>query len=354
MRFLLACLLSCLALVGALWADPVAIEVRGGAAAPREGPCDVRMVAEDLTVDLLPEGATVKAVMDFHNEGADQEILIGFPQLRHMNRPDDLTLKDVAFMVDGEAVAVEHLPEEEGAPPLPGVYDVDVVSWFVAPLALAAGQSRRLEVSYRHRHGASAPGIGAGYRWFAYLLKTAGHWKGTLDRLNVTINYGDVVGAFHRITPSGYALDEANRKLTWQFAGFDGAVDEIQVQWWRSVPAVRVRDEAVPMRAYLANSDMPVLDVAPLARHFGWSWQETATPGTWELVVANRPLAVRGGERAALLDGEPCELLYPARSPLGTDPADLTHGCMLAIADIGRLVVIEGEYKWQEGYLSVR
>ena len=350
MRYWSACLLAVVASTFAV-ADPVSIDVRGGAAAPREGPCDVRMVAEDLTVDLGAEGATVKAAMDFHNEGAAQNVPIGFPQVRWPNRPDDLDLEDVAFLVDGEAAEVQQLPPVEGSGPLVPP-DLGADTWYVARVPFAADQTRRVEVSYRHRHGASAPGANAGFYWFSYLLKTAGHWKGALDRLNITVNYGDMAGAFARIAPAGYTLDEANRKLTWELHDFDGEVDEIIVEWWPRVGEVRVRDEQTPFHAYLGNGWMPVLDVAGLAARYGWAWRPTDDEATWVFDAGGATLQVTNGSNQALRNGRPCELLYPARPPLGCGPEGLKSGCMVALRDLEPLITLSVERR--EQYLSIK
>ena len=353
MRYWLVCALAAVALVGGLCADPVSIEVRGGAAAPRKDPCDVRMVTEDLTVDLGPERATVKAVMDFHNEGAPQEVLIGFPQVRWLNRPPDLNLEDVAFALDGQAVTMEHLPPLEGAPPLMPPHE-GAESWYVARVSFAADQTRRLEITSRHYHGGSAPGANLGFNWFAYLVKTAGAWKGTVDRLNITVSYGDVAGAFVQIAPAGYTLDETNHKLTWSLSNFDGEVDGIVVEWWPRVSHVRVGGEEAPIHAYLANGFTPVVDVAALGAKRGWTWRRVGDGPAWLLGVGGHSLQLTDGQPKALLDGRTTDLLYPPQPPLGAGEKGLEGGCMLAMRDLEPVVSLEIDNNWREGYLAVK
>jgi hypothetical protein len=352
MRYWTACLLAFAAPTFGL-ADPVSIEVRGGAAAPREDPCDIRMVTEDLTVDLGPEEAAVKAVMDFHNEGAAQDVLIGFPQVRWANRPAGVDLRNITFVVDGEAVAVEQLPPVEGAAPLVPPHE-GAESWYVARVPFAAAQSRRLEITYSHDHGGSAPGANLGFLWFAYLLKTAGHWKGTLDRLNITISYGDVAGAFCQIAPAGYTLDEANRQVTWQLGNFDGEADEVAIHWWPRVPKVRVDDEEAPIYAYLANGFTPVVDVAALAAKRGWVWHRVGDGPAWLLEVDGMSLQLTQGQQTALLDGRKTDLLYAPCPPLGSGGKGLEGGCMVALRDLEPLVTLTVDNNWREQYLSIK
>ncbi len=343
----------CAALVvGAAQADPVSIAVLGGAAGPVEGEPDVRMVSEDLRIDLAPDEATVTADMQFHNEGDAQDLVMGFPQI---SRPDRgaISLKGMTFTVDGEDVASEHLPPDgDECELVPAWLGVD--SWHVATVPFEADQMRRVRISFKHDHGGSAPGFGMGYDWFLYVLSTARQWKGTVDRIKVTVTFGEMVGAFAHVFPAEYRLDEAARTIEWDLTDFDGDPGDIRVAWWPTVSAVSVRDEPIRAHAYLGKSWTPVIDVVPLAEVMGWQWSVVPGTGEWVLETGGHQLTVIQDEERASLDGADYDLRCPPRPPLGHGTEGLRGGCMLALGDLMQFADVHFEPDGYESHLKIR
>lgn len=219
-----------LLLAGSAAADPITIMVHGGAAQPVFDESDIRMVSEDLAVQILPDKAMVHADFTFVNESAyPKEVVVGFPQIRYAQAPT-AKLADMAFLVDAKPVPIalldpDPVPTEGIAFPLPRIN-----SWYVARLWFKNGQRVHLTVSYSHEHGGGIYGP-----FFEYLLATAAGWKANVEEINVRVTLGEGVPEIQNdgVIPKGYQYDAASRTVTWQFRDYAGDPHGFTVYWRR-------------------------------------------------------------------------------------------------------------------------
>jgi len=338
MRLKSAAVLLPLAVVGCMnlcHADPVSIDVCAGAAAPKANEKDIRMVCEDLSMRIYRLESVVKADMRFLNEGPAQEVLVGFPQL---SRGTDL--EDLRYTVDGDPVECEHLPartRKRDDMPVPGWWG-QMESWYVARVPFEQGQERRIVITYRHRNGMSASWKGLNYDWLPYILFTGAHWKGTVERIDVTVEYGDFVREFAGIEPKPAEHDEAAHRIRWHFEDYDGTPPTLVVRW-RTKP-LRVLLQGEPSKAYASlTAHGPILDVGKAGPELGI--EVRGVPNTWlpkTLVSEGRELCVRTGRRDATLGGEPFKL---TRAPVGLHSRGWA---ILAAVDLKRAFGIDCTY----------
>jgi hypothetical protein len=322
--------LTLLAVPCSLSADPVSILLHGGAASPVEGEPDVRMVSEELSVKLFGHEAVVTADMLFRNEGPTQDVELGFPQINYYQTPE-LVLEAVQFVVDGREVLSRHVGD--GGRPLPGLSaPQDVPSWHVATVSFAAGQERRVRITYRHEHGGGIYGP-----FFPYVLSTGASWKGhSVERIRVVVDYGEAADTIRSAGPKGYETDEAARRLTWLFEDYRGTPQVIGVGWRERPLETRVNGQAAKVAVRL-TADGPMIDVATSAPALGYSWDE----GRRVLEARGRQVEFPVPGREARVDGQPVTL---ARSTVPNDAGRWSNQCLVTTDDLKRLVGLDSTW----------
>lgn len=165
-------------------ADPATIMVQAGTASPLTDECGVRLVTEGLTVDLYEPGVAVRADMLFRNEGGRRELLIGVPQINNRHWGKVVNLGNLRFVVDGQGVPCEHLPQAEEGKSLGLEEGFEYLSWYAAPVVFEPAQERRIVITYSHDHGIDYQGVA----FRPYLLRTASFWKAPVERLDMVLN----------------------------------------------------------------------------------------------------------------------------------------------------------------------
>ena len=320
-----------------VWADPVSIIVRGGAAAPQAEEPDVRMVSEDLRVDLYDCEAVVQASMVFANEGPQQDVLMGFPQVNY-HGAREVVLQDVRFVVDGQEVETRHMPQDERENPLGLGPEFAFVSWYVADIPFDAGQTRTIEIAYRHGHGGSA----FGWDWFPYLLHTASKWKGPVDTISVAVNYREGVERIDEISPQGGHHDEAARRIAWRFGNYEGEPKEIVVRWRPKPLMALINGQPAKLGASI-SADGPIADIASGATALGYAWKPGSDGGRQVVEGRAHQLEVSALSREATLDGRPFRLI---RAPWGElfEGTSIQRCCWLAAEDLRRAIGLRWTY----------
>lgn len=337
--------------------DPVSITVRSGAAAPRTDQTDVRMVSETLTVDLFDREARVEADILFRNEGPQQEVLIGFPQINY-HQERDVQLADLKLVVDGEELPTDQLPADQQQDP-PGIErGFDFASWHVAKVPFDADQERRIRITYGHGHGGSAAGIGLGWNWFPYLLETASMWKGDVECIDIVVKYREFVSSFEAIMPEGYQHDEAARTITWHLEQYAGDPGEIQLRWWHKPLTFLVNGEPAQFGKYFSGHLLPdrtlVLDIATAAEGLGYKWERTSDPFRWALGARDHCLEIRPPESEGTLDGQLFHLTTAPRGPYEDGRYHGAWSCMVSAADLERALGLRWTYDPESRQIDLR
>ncbi len=343
MRVVPACLWVLLLSVSLVSADPATILVRSGAASLITEEPDIRMVTETLTVDLYDWEAFVEADFLFRNEGGPREVLIAFPEIINQHHYDTWPrLRDVQFVVDGETMACERLPQDPDHP-ADAEEGFEFTCWYAAKVAFAPGQERRIVITYSHRHGSQFEG----FRWFPYTFSTARAWKGSVDRITLIVNYHAGVSDVPVRLPEGYQHDAAARRLTWEWHDYDAQPlprggprptdppEHMTLYWRPSNPQVQVSGTTTDLRASFSRTGaivtfgtdgpgLPGYQAAPLADD----------PDAWTIEAKGRRLSVRESQSQATLDGQPFELSRPAE--VFHDGFLTREACTLATDDLAR------------------
>lgn len=176
---------------------------------------DVRMVREEVDISVCAQLVAVVAVFDFHNDGEDDEIVVGFPSLGPpvRCRPSDAGIQDFAATVDGAAVeCTEHVSS-----------NADYPLWKVWKQRFPGGAITRITARYWVPL--------AGYRLvsrmpFVYVLRTGRYWNGTIGEAIVRVRAVDIpFAALREATPAGFTTDAGEKTLTWHFRDLVPEVD---------------------------------------------------------------------------------------------------------------------------------
>jgi hypothetical protein len=320
--------------------------VEGGAASPITDEPDLRMVTETLTVDLYDVEAVVEADFLFRNEGGAREAVIAFPEIINQRHYGTWPrLRDVRFIVDGEAVSCERVPQDQSN--RAGAEEgYEFTCWYAAKVSFAPQQERRVRISYSHRHGCQFEGL----CWFPYTFSTARLWKGSVDQITMVLTCHEGVRDLPVRLPEGYRQDAEARRLTWEWRDFDAQPPSpsgtrpaeppewLHIYWWPNPPQVQVRGVAADLRAHFGPFG-PILRFDQGGPWLpGYQAQRAAEDAEAWLIEANgHRLEVRAGQVQAALDGQPFNLTRAAE--VFRDGGDRGHGleaCTLAVADLQR------------------
>ncbi len=190
----------------------------------------IEMVSEVVEVWLYGPSAEVEATFDFHNMGKATEVLMGFPQEKgREGRGDSPELEDFKAYVDGVEVEVTFKEQVE---PRKGL---DFAGWYTFKVAFAPGQTRVVRNTYRGAHTY----VSDGCRFFNYVLRTGGLWKGPIGQADIIVHLQDglswenfnllrVGGEFYSaVQPSGYHL--VGDKILWHFEDMELTSGEFDI-----------------------------------------------------------------------------------------------------------------------------
>jgi hypothetical protein len=236
-----ACAVVVLMLVSAAGAiaDPCHIDATGGTIEVLTDESTVRMADEVVKVVISRERCDVEALFTFVNEGPEQDVTMGFPEMGNHGLPGSppeaewyqefgdgwghgVPVSGLQFQVDDELVSVT-VRYREAAPP-PESRDFDWVArclrWHVGTMHMAPGQTRTVRITYWQKHGVTANN---GPEWFHYALFTGKSWKGTIGDIRVEIEATDSV----QVGGEGWQ----DGKRTWHFTDWDGEPDAIHVSY---------------------------------------------------------------------------------------------------------------------------
>lgn len=223
-RILLTSLLILIS-VAAVRADDTWIDASGGTALPLTGHPTIRMVAEQVHINV--RYGVVRARFVFRNEGPKTSVVMGFPEDGKPNpHRNPSCLFGFRSTVDGRAVRVRRLLQRLD----PNDPENGYRSFWVKRVRFSTGQTRAVTVQYT-----AAPGHDtSGDSLFNYILATGRAWKGPIGCAEIVADLrGISATASLEVLPAGYLL--RRERASWRFRNFepnDDGTDDVQVSWF--------------------------------------------------------------------------------------------------------------------------
>ncbi len=298
----------------------------------------VRMVRENIQMNLGPKDYEVTVDFVFTNDGPATVALMGFPESGTgdvPSNPKQSGMKAFTTWVDG-------VPTKTVWTPVKSDDNGTYLAHWVKEVKFGANQSRKIRVRYRADYGGSATN---GLRHFVSYDFTGANWKGTVDESALSVTFqrpGSFIVA-GTIRPAGgesgavaFVQKGASLRKTWKNgeaqAGFTMAFGAAPATWRTTVapgdmedteapipgsvilPAGKTRTVVVPGPAptsydwcppvFTATGGVPMVAV----RSLGWLAETKLTPEdpTRDVKIAfgSHTGAFRLGDRAATLDGK--------------------------------------------------
>ncbi len=143
----------------------------------------IRMVKEDVRVNLRNASIRVHATFWFRNEGPAATVQMGFPESR-MNQEDG-AIRGLASWVDGRRVRVRR--KSLSADRENRAYE----AVWLKSVRFGRGQQRRVVVSYTTDYSGSTSGDIS----FTYILRSGASWKGPIGDCSVTVDWSKMKGS---------------------------------------------------------------------------------------------------------------------------------------------------------------
>lgn len=196
----------------------------GGTVAPMKANPHIRMVQEDIWVQL-PECAVVSRFV-FKNEGPATKIQIGFPEEGYNNGEEELQkrsrFKYFRSYVNGKRISVsrktENLEEEN-----------TVRYWWVKTVSFRRGEAKVIVNKYQTTPGGMVDD--KTYRLMTYIVNTGAPWKGKIGTATITFKLGSIAKRFSKKQTTPGFRREGN-SLVWRRRNFEPDEDsDISVFW---------------------------------------------------------------------------------------------------------------------------
>lgn len=298
----------------------------GQSLTPREGE-SVAMTAEEVTITLNADSASVRAVFWLRNTGGAARLEVGFPDVAEASShgsdgpPGDFSgykLRGFEAEVDGEKVAHtfrwvrnEQSPRERAeieakieelqaatkkvrdaaerdrikrdlAWQQKRLKDWAWYGWLVWTMEFGAGQERVVKVDYTVPYRPPYRATILGDRTFEYVLQTGALWKGPIGRARVDVKFGEGVTRAHlgSIAPSGYADGEDG--VAWDLRDIEPSEDV-------RIGVRRHADYAAAAQAHVAHHDEALRKGNPGAACSSLAWAAKAQEKgeLWEACISS-------------------------------------------------------------------
>lgn len=218
------------------FADDGAFEGEGASVYPITN-SDVQMVSETINIAYVPgvDGPNffksaswnVDVTMNFVNHGLATKIQMGFPFREPFSSDDDrsdenkeLPDQDPAYgftsYVNGKKIKTI---TKEGVinPIFSKKYRFKKVITF--PVSFKAGETKVI----RHTYSVGGESYSDGSKYFNYILRTGGLWRGVIEDCKIFLEApADVIEEFQYISPEGYtsSLKGNILQISWSFKNF--------------------------------------------------------------------------------------------------------------------------------------
>jgi len=180
---------------------------------------EVRMVAETVLIDVLPNNATdrlgqarVTADFTMRNLGNETENMdVRFPISASNGFGDYPELKNVIVKVDGKSVPTKRVMEEDLQ------WSSGLVPWVAFNVTFLPGQDVQIQVSYLLDGTGEYPFVA-----YFYILHTGEGWKDTIGSADIIVRLPYEANQFNVI------FDE---QIGWSQTTAGGVIDDREIRW---------------------------------------------------------------------------------------------------------------------------
>jgi len=149
---------------------------------------NVIMQEEEIVITLHSNYYEVDVNFVFYNDGPDENVLMGFPILAHIqNYPGEIEsvkLDDFNSYINGNLITEYTIKEETVGEP--DEFYIDYYKWFIREVTFPANSHTYSRVTYKASYSYSGFSIYAGY-----IFGTGRNWKGPIGKITVIINHDD-------------------------------------------------------------------------------------------------------------------------------------------------------------------
>lgn len=198
-----------------LQANDTAMGAVGGTLQPMAEHPSIRMVSEDIRIQVRPDKISVTCKFIFRNEGKAVDVEMGFPE---DHGGDSSGFAYFRARVDGKPVTVAHAKTKHND--MGGGRD-----WWVKTVHFEPGQTRVVEDFY----GGNPSGDSLGGTWVTYVLKTGKNWKGPIGHAVITMDLS-AVSDFQTLVPSPAGYRKQGNSITWEWRDFEPR-DDIRLSY---------------------------------------------------------------------------------------------------------------------------
>ena len=156
----------------------------GGIGAYGKGHPTIRMVSEDLKIQIVDDQtAKVNVLFSFRNEGKATQVTMAFPESYEMR--EGKSLDKFRTWVDGKLVSARRVILSKGDLTDEDVGDRIGKAVWLKKVIFAANQTLSVRVAYEgHLSGNTS-----GDRTFSYTLTTGATWKGPIGSCKITVTW---------------------------------------------------------------------------------------------------------------------------------------------------------------------
>jgi len=251
LSFLLCCLFSAFADIA-----PNPIKAKGIIS---NGSSDIHMVSERVVVDLYPDSSVVECVFNMKNEGKNQQINIGFPEMNfhHLAQTSTADFRtDFYVQENGKVVQLinnyipKSIPSELNR--LINKMEYSEQPWYLWDSQFEAGETKVIKVRYALPFGQ----IKNGSRYFTYLLNTGSGWKGSIESAEVVVNLkGISPDLILKAFPENHTI--AGNQISWKFSNLEPTTnDDVKIYYEPSKGYYKKMKAQKPDPTFVVNDEV--------------------------------------------------------------------------------------------------
>jgi hypothetical protein len=164
-----------------LYSNDTYYYIAGGNIFPAEpNQTNVEMVDEIINIDLFDDYYSVTVVFTFYNNGADENLLVGFPYLLQNQNDTSPRIYDFKTWVNGHLV--NHSNDKIEYSGL-GYNETIVDHAFTKNVFFSAKEITRTKVDYKVQYGSAAPS----YRMATYYYGSGRAWYNSIGKITINI-----------------------------------------------------------------------------------------------------------------------------------------------------------------------
>ncbi len=320
--------------------------IAGGAVSPMEQHPSVRMVNEKVDIRLGKNGATVKCLFTFKNEGPACSVLMGFPERVWASGDASAfgRLQHFVSYVDGKKAIIDYRPaarNKEGYQ-----YREDYTSWYVKKVKFARNQTRKVTDEYFCRYGSHAQveSTTLPAQFVTYVLKTGANWKGPIGTAVITVDATHAV-SFMDIKPPAHSVKVGDKHWIWTAKNLEPKED-FQVDLYPRYPLLNGRliggGYWWPMEMNAGNLMVSTEFLTQLGGEVDVKKQ------TCTVQYGKHTLFMKNGDREAMLDSKPVMLSVPIWVRNNSDT------CTMPLVSVVKLLGGKVSKDTKTGRLNVR